>query len=364
MAKNTNIDPSIEVMNTTPPIDGGNTNAIVNNLKAIASNIGINNITKKEISNAIRKTNLNFNKTYNVWWLLQFQADYFSNLVNYKLDDYQINRQVGLAIRLGVIYGCSILWKHGEKITAMYVNSLELDEEGYPLRARMYRGDMVLLNQSMDLQNMKLNWIDRDVSNEDEFFVFIANDVNLGGLLKWMPFLNTLETLLQMLNTHSYSYLKTILYNVRDKKSFLEDLELFFDANNPFLINTMDENVLANRFKEFEIHKGVNTADGLINFIKDFLNIYYDLIGRRYNSDKKKERNIASEVEATQENFDILQRTLVRNIIYMLEFVEKKWGFKNEIDSMEELDESDDDIPLKEKAEEFGSKDGENNDIQ
>lgn len=352
------------VFNSNPPIDGGNsavTQAVIN---ALSKNIDLG-INKKDISEALSKTNLNFNKTYNVWWLLQFQADYFANLVNFKFDNYQVNRQVSLAIRLGIIYGSSVLWKRGNKLTAMYVNNMELDEAGYPKRVKMYRGDMVLMNQNVDISNQILDWVERDVENDENFFVFMPHDVNLGGLLKWMPFLNQFETLLKMLNTHSYAYLKSILYNVKNKKSFIEDIELYFNAENPFLINSgSDKTLTENKFKEFEIFKQTNNTDGLIQYINDFLNIYYDLIGRRYNSDRKPERNISNEVDASQENYDVLQRPIIRNINYLLEYVEQKWGWKNLLKNQakEAMEESDDDIKPNEAFVE-GENDNEQNEL-
>lgn len=322
------------VFSSESPISGGNNYTLYSLIEAVEQNINAR-VSNEAISKAISKTNLSNNRTYNTYWLLNFQADYFSNLVDFKLDNYQVNRQVAIAIRLGIIYGSSVLWKRGNQVTAMYVNNLELDEAGSPKRVKMYRGDYVLMSQSLDFKKDGIQWIERDVSNDENFFIFIPNDYNLGGLIKWMPFIIQLENLLKMLNTHSYSYLKSILFNVKDKDALLQELELYFNPDNPFLINTGDESVLSNKFKEFQIHKDLSNTDGLIEFIKEFLNIYYDLIGRRYNSDRKNERNITSEVNASQENYDILQRSLKRNINYMLEFIEEKWGYKNMVKEQE-----------------------------
>lgn len=314
--------------NTEKPITGGNTFTLYNLMEAIERNIQ-SRVRPKYISKAISKTNFTTSRTYNTYWLLQFQADYFANLVDFKLDNYEVNRQVSICIRLGIIYGSACLWRVGNNVTAMYINNLELDEFGKPKKVKMYRGDYVLMSQSLDFKKDGIKWVERDVTNDENFFIFIPNDYNLGGLIKWMPFLLQFENLLKMLNTHGYSYLKTILYNVKDKNSLLDELELFFNPENPFLINTGDESVLSNKFKEFQVHKESGDIDGLINYIKEFLNFYYDLIGRRYNSDRKRDRNVVDEVNASQENFEILQRPIKRNINYLLEFVEQKWGYKN-----------------------------------
>lgn len=326
MATNTKLN----LFNDSPPTSGGNTYTVYDLIKAIDNNIQSTYVKANVVSKAITKANSSAANSYNTWWLLQFQADYFSNLIDFKLDNWEVNRQVAIAIRLGVIYGSSVLWKRGNTVTAMYVNSLELNENGQPARVKMYRGDYVLMNQSLDFKKDGINWIERDILGNSDFIVFIPNDYNLGGLIKWMPFINQLERLLKMVYTHSYSYTKSILYNVKDKNVIADELALYFSCDNPFLINTGDESVLSNKFKEFEIHKNNGNTDGLIQYVKEFLNLYYDLIGRRYNSDKKKERNISNEVDASQENYDILQRPIKRNIEYLIAQIEERWGWKNQ----------------------------------
>lgn len=323
MASN-NID-----FNQELPINGGNTLTIKQLIEAYQKNINVN-IKSGYISNAISKANSSSLNSYNTYWLVQFQADYFANLVDFRFDSVHITRQVAIAIRLGIIYGSSVLWRRGNTVTAMYVNKMETNESGEPAIVKMYRGDYVLMNQS--LNDFQVDWIERDLTSPDNienFITFIPNDFNLGGLIKWMPFINQLERLLKMLYTHSYSHAKSILYNVKDKKTINDELELFFNCDNPFIINTGDESILSNKFKEFQTVKQTGDVDGLINYIKEFLNIYYDLIGRRYNSDKKKERNVSSEIDASQENFEILQRPIKRNIELLLKEIELKWQWKN-----------------------------------
>lgn len=312
------------------PYTGGNTLSVKELIKTINKNIGIN-VDSSYISNAISKANDSNLNAYNAFWLLQFQTDYFANLIDFKFNNVHVNRQVGIAIRLGIIYGSSVLWKCGNSVVAMYVNKMNLNEMGEPSLVKMYRGDYVLLNQS--LNDFDLKWIERDLSsieNQENYIVFIPNDYNLGGLIKWMPFIRQLERLLKMLYTRSFSHAKSILYNVKDKKAIKDELELFFSCDNPFIINTGDESILSNKFKEFQAIKDTNNEDNLVKYIQDFLNIYYDLIGRRYNSDRKRERNLVDEIDASQENYDILQRPIKRNITQFLEEIENKFGWKNQ----------------------------------
>lgn len=307
---------------TETPISGGNTNTVESLIKTIDSNIGIAT-TYNGVSKLLTKFNSSAGNTYNFFWLLQFQADYFSNLINFAFENWELNRQVCLAIRTATIYGSSCLWRNGNNYVAMYINKLEYDDWGKPKKVKMYRADNVLLDSSFDT-NKKLNWIEKEI--DDNIIVFLPFNYNCGGLIKWKPFLTQLEKLLKMLYTKSFSYVKSILYNIKDTQSTSKEIELFFNSENPFLINTSDDSLIANKFKEFSLNATSQNQDGLISYIQDFLNIYYDLIGRRYNSDKKAERNVSDEINASQENYDVLQREIKVNIMYFLREIENRFG--------------------------------------
>lgn len=311
------------------PLTGGNSKTIKELIDVVDNNI---NYTTGKISSNVKKYAASEGFTYSLWWLLHLQADYFSNLVDFQFYNWETNRQVCIAIKLAIIYGSAVLWRNGNNIVAMYVNTLELDEWGKPKKVKMYRADYVLLSQSVDLNKAKINWIEREI--DDNIIVFQPNNYNIGGIVKWLPFLKQFERLLKMLYTKAFSYVKSIIYNVKDPNFIDKEIELYFSAENPFLINTSDDVLISNKFKEMEVSNNTS-GDGLINYIKEFINIYYDLIGRRYNSDKKRERNISDEVNATQENYDILQREIVNNIIYLCRELFNRWGQKFRLNGKE-----------------------------
>lgn len=322
--------------------DGGNTFATKELLKTIDNNIraGLGTSLKK-ISKAIYNNSLKSSlNCYDTFWLLNFQADYFANLVNYKFKKWDVNRAANLAVKMGVMYGAGAIMKIDNKYIPLYVSQIETDAYGYPEYISYQRADYLLINNSMNRALYPKNkGIIRKKINDD-IILFLPYDVELGGLIKWAPFLKQFETLLKMLYTHSFSHIKSVLYNVSDPAAITDEIELYFNAENPLLINTSDDSILQNKFKEFKINSGGGSE--LVDYINEFLKIYYDLLGRRYNTDKKKERNISSEVDASQENYDILQRPYKQNIIYFIDEIKERWGEnytleneKNELDDDE-----------------------------
>lgn len=314
----------------TPPITGGNTyttkleietkDEIIKSWAGTSLQRASNNISKALGADTQKNS-------YNYLFLLNFIADYFSNLVRFKFEDEAINRAVSIAIRLGVIYGKSAFWKVGDKYAGMYLNRLELDLMGYPSSVNMMLGQKVLMTTE-ELEDPQGLGIDKTV--DENLLVFLPYNHRVGGMVTWRPFLLTLERLLKMVYTNSYQYLRSFTYKVYDSETMLDELKLFADINNPFIITYGGNEDISNKFGSIDLQKN-GTGLELMEFIKEFQKVFYELIGRGMNTDKKSERNIAGEVEASQSCFEILQNELKTNVEFFLESVKKLTGCNYEI---------------------------------
>lgn len=341
----------IQKVVSEPPISGGNSYAIDKIIDALNQNIKLfSNVDLDSVKKSIITSNSSQQFCYNIWYLLMWQVNYFANLVPFKFNNLQVNRQIAIAIKVGLLYGCSALWKVGNKCTAMYVNEMKYNEFGEPQYLKMYRADYVLQSQSTEPPT-GIEWVERDVTlpeNKDNFLIFIPNNENLGMIVTWMPFIKQFEKILKILYTHLYTHNKSIMYTIKDKNTVKDEVELFFSAENPFVVNVGDGPVLGNRFEEFDVKgSGKDKEPLLFMYIDKFLELYYTHLGRRFNVDDKRERNITSEVNASQDNFDVLQWPIKCNIIYLLEQVEEKFGWKNLLNSQKELEDNDEDDDIK-----------------
>ena len=327
---------------TQPPISGGNSFSMNEYLNAKEANIHL--FKERNVQNLDSFTSRitdeldaqSINNTYNYWFILNFMADYFSNIVPFRFKDVNIQRAVMIAIRLGVIYGQSALWWNDSKLAGMYINNLEHDEMGYPKVLDLASGVSLLLTQSKQYDGKTefkgyedLKVVPKEVDNN--IFTFLPYNYRVGGLINWRPFLLTFERLLKMVYTNSFQYAKSFTYRVNDVEMAYDEIKMFFNNENPFLIEVgNDDTPLANRINKIEIGDS-GSSYNLFTFIKDYLNLFYELIGRRENTDKKNERNIKGEVQASQNNFDVLQNELTNSIHYLLEWVKEKTGQEYEI---------------------------------
>lgn len=311
-----------------PPINGGNTYTTKQLLETqddvIKSTMAIPANVKKKLY-----ANSNAN-TYPFWYLLQFMADYFTNLVWFRFDSQRLTEHCYRVIRTSCIFGracLKVVYMNGVKtIQSYYINRIETNGDGEPIKLWVYPSQELFFNQNIMGKVGEKDW-DKDLSYieipyDASCYILNYSSAGWGGLTKWLYFLKQFQHLLKMLYTHSYSYVKSIIYNVSDRTASTDELDIFFSADSPFIVNLADDEVLGNRFKPFELSKG--DKNDITTFLDNFLDIYYALIGRRTNIDFKKERNINSEVASSQDNFDTLQNEFKTYITLMLEWVEKQ----------------------------------------
>lgn len=309
-----------------PPINGGtffNDKIYIENQE----NIIKQRFAQKTINTNVKDLLKSENFTYNLWFLLQQQADYFTSIVQFKFNNKNVNESLYKAIRCTVIYGKSAIWFTTNGLIPLYINKIEYDSlTGNPVYMSAALVDNIFAQKTLDPVDVK--WVEFNKGEFENVYILNVNSYGLGGVVRWQPFLRQFENLLKMLYTHAYSYIKFILYDIKDTSAIKNELELFFNSESPFLINLGDDNLIRNKFKEFNF---TNTdKNAFFEYIDRFLQIYYNLIGRRYNVDFKKERNITNEVNASQDNFDILQNELKVNILCMLDWVATKTGMNYE----------------------------------
>ena len=240
---------------------------------------------------------------YYYWYVLNFHCDYFANLFYLEgVEDINLYYAIILTFRMYFYYGASgILVKEGKCIPVYEVES-KLKANG--------EIDWIKVAYSYDIATQPLNRLDREPKN---IFMLKGGKLDnyarlIGGMnafIKWLPFVRLQTELLTMINNHRYFLNKKMLINVNDPSALKTETDLFFDINNPFIVNIDTESVHSNQFvaEGFSGHADVND---LLDYYSFCIKVYYELLGRRINTDYKTERNVAKEVEATQSNFDIL----------------------------------------------------------
>lgn len=260
---------------------------------------------------------------YNYWELLNFHADYFTNLFKITFNDYDIDRTIYTIFRCNFLYGNVGLYKKDDKIIPVIEETATLDIDGKPLEVNGY-GAYEVLAQAGDLKDVKKNLKTRiNIKGEElqNYCRLNPDTYGFGAIVKWNKFVRSQEIMLKKINNYSHFFTRKIVYNVQDLTAANQELKNFFQNDYPFVVNANPINPTENQFvvNGFE---NVNSND-VFDYYNQWIKINYELLGRRINVDFKKERNISNEVDASQSIFDTLENEQKINKTNFLNNVKK-----------------------------------------
>lgn len=287
---------------------------------------------KKNIKKEIEKI------TPNVWFIMNWEANYFCNLINFYSSSSVYERYIKEVIRCAFFQGRAGIYYMGETkkpIPVVIVNK-KVDIYNNPI-------EYVLQPTSLYLQNLQSN-------NKTKNSFTIRNDECLNvcefqwgtqamGAYVWLfPIILQFHRDLAMINVNTFSYIKKFGYKIFDPSQGAEDIESYFDYLDP-LIYYKGDNIESNKITPLEFKNTGNIKD-LLEYFKEKRAIYYEWIGRRTNTDIKKERNVTNEVEASQENYDVLHNEFISYFRIFIEELKKFLPVDIKIDLIKEKEES------------------------
>lgn len=302
------------------PINGGNTFEMEKILNAKDDNI--QQYINKELDSGIMVNQ------YTYWELLQFQADYFASTVKVTFEDNEIDPKIYLLFRCNFLYGNVGLYKKGEDLIPIVESSHEIDAAGNLKKVTGYSAFEVATTTGTLTDNeskYKTKYIIRKSELKNYARLYVPS-YGFGAIVRWFKFIQQQEALLKKIYTYSFLLTKKITYNVNDVAAANTEIKRFFNDNYPFLINMDTTSPHANKFETEGAGKGSSGSEDIFYYYEKWLKIYYEMLGRRFNVDRKGERNITSEVDASQENFSILENEMKINKINFIEVVSKLIG--------------------------------------
>lgn len=291
-----------------PPLSGGDAFIVKKTLEVQDT---INKNTIPYFSSEIKKlfNTSSKDKTYELWWILNFHADYFVSIYPIKCEEAYLTRMINALFRIHFLYGnCGIYRNPNGEFIPIYETRVDCDKSGRP---KKILGNLIwdiLAGQDLDAKNFKPNIVISKDEIENNYVRLCTKSSGFGAIITWLPFVKQQVSLLKKIYAYSYMFFRKTLYNVGDNSTSLKEIELFFNDDIPFFINLDAFDGVSKRFTSEGIDSGSGSGvDELINYYNFVIDVYYSLLGRRSNVDTKVERNVVSEVEASQDNFDILQ---------------------------------------------------------
>lgn len=287
-----------------PPITGGNSYEIKKQLE-VQDLINKATIPKLNLQRYTRNLE---GTSYNFYWLLQFQANYFVSIFPVKTPDHKLNKLIYECFRVHFLYGNCGIYKKGDLLIGVYEKRVFTNKLG-----EITKIEFALLNDLVQNQNLA------DTTTIETCFTLNAEEleknyarlrttsIGFGAIVTWLPFIKQQESLLKKIYMYSFIFHRKIAYKANDLSTSRDELDAFFNEDIPFYVELDADIGTGNKFSTQDIGGSTN---GGVNELKEYYNFfiesYYHLLGRRLNVDTKKERNVSSEVEASQETFDVL----------------------------------------------------------
>lgn len=266
------------------------------------------------------KSDLIDRHTIQPYYLLQLQANYFCGTCKYECDNWKFTRVLQEVIRCSFLYGIAgIYFKEGYYFP-IWISRINKDITGKITMIEY--GSLYDAISSQDGNTDELKVLTAKGKECENIVYFKWGTLGVSAWVMIWPFVLFQAMLLKMIVVQSVFYNKKALYKVTQKTRVKSEIKKFFDPTEIFIWVLADENI-SNKFEMLDISPST-TGGNFLEYYKETIAIYYHLYGRRLNNDDKKERNVTSEIQATQENYDVVQSDWLIQFRTFIEHLKEK----------------------------------------
>lgn len=289
------------------PNSTGNTYQNVENLKAADINTFIktglewDKLNDTNNNDPIETETLDFinSRSINDWYLLNLQTNYYANTIYYNCSNPYYFLEIKKVIRAAFIYGCAGLYydRVYDKWYPVLINVSANKYNLYKIRD---------FNSQVDFNKITYDYFNADITN---LVIFHWGIDNQSALIYHYPFVRLQNQVLKQIAISSLALSKKLLYISSAPNPSLKEVKNWL---NPFkfILNVFKSKANEGKF-EWVQNEGHTNIINEIDYYNKLVAVWYDLYGRRVNTDIKKERNVSDEIEATQEHFNVLQNNYI-----------------------------------------------------
>lgn len=291
--------------------------------------------------NQIDLSNTNLDSVvYDEYFLLLFQKNYFVNLFDIETSDDNFRKCWNLAVETAFWYGDFAIINRGisgdkestnlipvyvAKKTHTPLGDIEKDfEYQYSSRIIPMMGDSKLQSKTPDIKHLG-----NLIKNNDDFVYGRWNTQAYGAWVWMYKFIKLQKELMYLTTGSAYLQKEILFYKINNTSTVNDEIKMIYNPKMN-IIPTMGINwdktsgELENRWMSDKLSHDPTMT---INDVYDWtIQKYYELFGRKMNIDTKRERNISSEVEASQEQFDVLINETKKYLDVALNECKEKFG--------------------------------------
>lgn len=253
-----------------------------------------NQIMAKEaaIDSQVGNTNTGDDIYYNTWLQVNQWADYFCGTFKYEANEFKHNIAINRALRAGFIYGSVGVWNNNGTPELVQVRDRRSPTEYYEI--------IIIYDDSERYYPAKNPDMFKKVPKKD-VVIYQFDSLGYSAFLTLQPVLK-FERLTQKALYNETLVLPTrILHDVDAGNPSTKAAKQFVQFNSS-MIHRMDGGT--DRFSGLAL---ATNTEPLLQTIEYTKNYYYDLLGRRTNSDFKRAHSLDSEISAAEKNCQAIE---------------------------------------------------------
>lgn len=317
------------------PLTGGNNFQVQKEFQARINNM----LSSIDIAN----DNLD-NVVYDEYFLMLFQKNYFCNLFDIKTDDIDFHRAWIIFVELCFWYGEAAFINQGiegiedtTNIVPVYIKDKKYDAIGnINKNFEYYIGSAILpLMGDSKMWKAKPQFDGKALVNKNDFVYGKWNTQAYGAWVWMYKFIKFQKDLMYLTHGSAYLQKEMMFYKINNTDTIEDEVKVLYNPKINIVptigINwdNKDKTALENRWMSDKLSSDPTVV---INEVYDWhMDKYYELFGRKHNVDFKKERNVSSEVEASQEQFDVLINETKKYMEMVLKECKEKFGKSGEL---------------------------------
>ena len=229
------------------------------------------------------------------WININNWANYFANRWKYETKDMKHNMAINYALRAGYIYGDSGIWNNNGTPTNIIVSHCDLNFCYFTLSPT----EQERLEQLRYETKKKKQGLIKKPKNEIINYQF--DSLGYGAFITLDPVLKLEEYIQKAIFNEAMTLPTRIIRDINDANTDNRTAKQFLELKSPVI----------NRYKGGnETYEGLtlsSSTDGLLNLIEASKNWYYDILGRRTNSDFKLSHTLEQEAKNSEFNVNAIE---------------------------------------------------------
>lgn len=235
------------------------------------------------------------NVVWNKWININNWANYFANRWKYETKEMKHNMAINYALRAGFIYGDSGIWNNNGTPTNIIVSYCDLNYCYFTLSPT----EQERLEQlRYETKEKKQGLIKKPKS---EIINYQFDSLGYGAFIVLDPVIKLEEYIQKAIFNEAMTLPTRIIRDINDANTDNRTAKQFLELKSPVI----------NRYKGGnETYEGLtlsSSTDGLLNLIEASKNWYYDILGRRTNSDFKLSHTLEQEAKNSEFNVNAIE---------------------------------------------------------